>query len=35
MKKLELIDKFMIVALIFFSMMFCSSLNAQEKKSRL
>ena len=32
MKKLELIDKFMIVALIFFSMMFCSSLNAQEKR---
>ena len=32
MKKLELIDKFMIFALIFFSMMFCSSLNAQEKR---
>ena len=32
MKKLELIDKFMIIALIFFSMMFCSSLNAQEKR---
>ena len=32
MKKLELIDKFMIIALIFFSIMFCSSLNAQEKR---
>ena len=32
MKKLDLIDKFMIFALIFFSMMFCSSLNAQEKR---
>ena len=32
MKKLELIDKFMLIALIFFSMMFCSTSFAQEKR---
>ena len=32
MKKLELIDKFMLIALIFFSMMFCATSFAQEKR---
>ena len=31
-KKLESIDYFMIAALVLFSIMFCSSLNAQEKR---